>query len=155
MGGLAMKNLAQNLISGILIYVNEVVSEGLDIELSDEKAVGTVRKIGWFSTCIDRYDGVRVMIPNGRMIDGCVVDLSNRRFRVLDECFVAIFDNHAAIQNILDGVQALLDSHEVIRQVPDYPPQCVLDAWDRFGARLRVRAHYPEGMTAAEFRDSK
>jgi len=62
--GLALQNLVQNLISGILIYINSSVCEGLEVILQGEKVSGVVDSVGWLNTLVNTYDGYRVVVPN-------------------------------------------------------------------------------------------
>ncbi|CAK9045439.1 Low conductance mechanosensitive channel YnaI [Durusdinium trenchii] len=87
--GLALQNLVQNLISGILIYTNATICEGLEVELQDVKLQGVVSEVGWFNTTVNGYEGTRVTVPNRRILDGTVIDKTNKRFRVCQKHLAA------------------------------------------------------------------
>lgn len=39
-------------------------------------------EVGWFNTTVNGYEGTRVTVPNRRILDGTVIDKTNKRFRV-------------------------------------------------------------------------
>ena len=39
-------------------------------------------QVGWFNTTVNGYEGTRVTVPNRRILDGTVIDKTNKRFRV-------------------------------------------------------------------------
>ena len=39
-------------------------------------------QVGWFNTTVNGYGGARVTVPNRRILDGTVVDKTNKRYRV-------------------------------------------------------------------------
>ena len=43
---------------------------------------GLISKVGWFNTTVNGYEGTRVTVPNRRILDGTVIDKTNKRFRV-------------------------------------------------------------------------
>ena len=41
-----------------------------------------LHQVGWFNTTVNGYEGTRVTVPNRRILDGTVIDKTNKRFRV-------------------------------------------------------------------------
>jgi len=163
--GLALQNLVQNLISGILIYINQSVCEGLEVDLQDAKLAGVVSQVGWFNTIINRYDGMRVIVPNRKVLDGTVVDKTNKCFRVCDEQILIVMDDSAKISELLLRVRELLlrdtsvllaDEVQSIQKrnggnLKIYTPQFVFQGWSPYGAKFRVRAFFKPSLRGDHF----
>lgn len=166
--GLALQNLVQNLISGILIYINSSVCEGLEVELVEAKCGGVVSKVGWFNTKVNRYDGMRVLVPNRRILDGTVVDKTNKCFRLCDEQLLVIMADARALDRLVSNVQAMLRDDAAVLQARDvirirdahegnikiYPPQFIFQGWSDYGAKFRIIAYFsPRLQTDAFLRE--
>mmetsp|Transcript_36775 Transcript_36775/g.84685 ORF Transcript_36775/g.84685 Transcript_36775/m.84685 type:complete len:603 (-) Transcript_36775:104-1912(-) len=165
--GLALQNLAQNLISGMLIFVNSSVCESLEVELQQSKASGVVSKVGWFNTRVNGYDGLQILVPNRTVLDGIVIDKSNKLFRKLDTEFLVTIEDKASLKSIVTAVQQALESTASVLQTEEvqklkrrhdgnikaYAPQCVFEGWSDLGAKLRVRAFFPGSLTNDAFWD--
>ena len=46
-------------------------------------------QVGWFNTTVNGYEGTRVTVPNRRILDGTVIDKTNKRFRVCQKYLVS------------------------------------------------------------------
>jgi small conductance mechanosensitive channel len=68
----AVKDIASNLISGILLIMSKDILIGDDIEV--EGIEGTVERIQIRVTAVRRYDGALVLVPNGLILNKPVVD---------------------------------------------------------------------------------
>jgi len=159
--GLAMQNLVQNLIAGILIYINASICEGLEVELVDTKLSGVVSSVGWLNTSVNRYDGMRVLVPNRRVLDGTVVDKTNKCFRLCDEQVLVQMKDSRSFDELVSSVETILRDHPAVLQEDDikrvkrvnngalklYEPQFVFQGWSEYGAKFRVRAYF-DGKTA-------
>jgi len=167
--GLALQNLVQNLISGILIYINGSVCEGLEVVLSGEKVSGVVASVGWFNTLVNQYDGFQVVVPNRRIVDGTVVDKTNKRFRVVSEGLLVLMEDSSAIADLVSSVQRLLHSFPTVLQEAEvanirrknkgylkiYPPQFVFDGFSDYGAKFLIRAYFQAGLSGDTFLEEK
>eukprot|EP00439_Symbiodinium_sp_Y106_P001300 s6490_g1.t1 len=141
--GLALQNLIQNLISGILIYTNATICEGLEVELQDVKLQGVVSEVGWFNTTVNGYEGTRVTVPNRRILDGTVIDKTNKRFRVCQKKIVITFDDPSKLDALVYAVQDDLRNNPCVLQkaavlrirvanrghIKIYEPQFVFSGW--------------------------
>jgi len=168
--GLAVKNFAQNMMSGLMILFNRTICEGLDVELVGEKTAGIVHKIGWLNTQLNRHDGVQVLVPNSRVLDGAVVDKTNKRYRLVDERLVVAPQGPARLQNVVQAIEEILLNDPNILQgdalghtkamaqgkVSVGRPQCVVEGYTEVGsAELRIRAYYPAELPGDAFLQCK
>ncbi len=72
--GLGLQNVAQNFISGLILLVEQPVRQGDFIRVGD--ALGVVSDIGLRATMIVTRDQVTIIVPNGQLITGAVVNHS-------------------------------------------------------------------------------
>ncbi|CAK9045738.1 Protein NO VEIN (Protein EMBRYO DEFECTIVE 2597) [Durusdinium trenchii] len=89
----------------ILIYTNATICEGLEVELQDVKLQGVVSEVGWFNTTVNGYEGTRVTVPNRRILDGTVIDKTNKRFRVCQKHLAAWLMGQSLGRNPVNTVQ--------------------------------------------------
>jgi len=81
--GFAVKDVASNAISGLIIKLNQPFRVGHYISLGDVS--GTVKNIRTYSTELVSSDGVRTILPNSKLITSTVTNYSvepNRRIIV-------------------------------------------------------------------------
>jgi len=163
--GLALQNLVQNLISGILIYTNATICEGLEVELQDVKLQGVVSEVGWFNTTVNGYEGTRVTVPNRRILDGTVIDKTNKRFRVCQKQLVVTFQDPSNLEALVNAVQDdlrnnpnILQKSTVLRirmknrgHIKIYEPQFVLSGWSEYGATFYIRAYFDKSLQGDRF----
>jgi potassium efflux system protein len=72
--GLGLQNVAQNFISGLILLVEQPVRQGDFIRVGD--ALGVVSDIGLRATMIVTRDQVTIIVPNGQLITGAVINHS-------------------------------------------------------------------------------
>lgn len=163
--GLALQNLIQNLISGILIYTNATICEGLEVELQDVKLQGVVSEVGWFNTTVNGYEGTRVTVPNRRILDGTVIDKTNKRFRVCQKKMVITFDDPSKLDALVYAVQDDLRNNPCVLQkaavlrirtanrghIKVYEPQFVFSGWSVYGAEFYLRAYFEKSLQGDKF----
>eukprot|EP00435_Cladocopium_sp_Y103_P019957 s459_g4.t2 len=163
--GLALQNLVQNLISGILIYTNATICEGLEVELQDVKLQGVVSNVGWFNTTVNGYEGTRVTVPNRRILDGTVIDKTNKRFRVCQKYLFVTFQDPGNLEALVNAVQDDLRNNPNILQrsavlrismaqrghIKIYEPQFVLSGWSEYGAQFYIRAYFDKSLQGDRF----
>ncbi len=78
--GFAVKEIASNAISGLIIKVNQPFREGHYISVEGSES-GTVKKVSVYSTELVRSDGIRTTIPNSKLITSTLVNYSTARKR--------------------------------------------------------------------------
>lgn len=163
--GLALQNLVQNLISGILIYTNATICEGLEVELQDVRLQGVVSNVGWFNTTVNGYEGTRVTVPNRRILDGTVIDKTNKRFRVCQKYLFVTFQDPGNLEALVNAVQDDLRNNPNILQrsavlrismaqrghIKIYEPQFVLAGWSEYGAQFYIRAYFDKSLQGDRF----
>ena len=72
---LASKDIAEQLLSGLVLHVTDKFYEGDLVRFGDGTA-GTVFKIGWMHTVIRLSDNTRTRIPNAQLANKTVTNLS-------------------------------------------------------------------------------
>jgi len=70
--GLGMQNIINNFVSGIILVFDKPFRVGDQIELADKK--GRVKEIGIRASVLKTGDGADVIIPNGDLLSGRVVN---------------------------------------------------------------------------------
>lgn len=70
--GLGMQNIINNFVSGIILVFDKPFRVGDQIELADKK--GRVKEIGIRASVLQTGDGANVIIPNGDLLSGRVVN---------------------------------------------------------------------------------
>ncbi|OOG18661.1 mechanosensitive ion channel protein [Sphingobacterium sp. CZ-UAM] len=70
--GLGMQNIINNFVSGIILVFDKPFRVGDQIELADKK--GRVKEIGIRASVLKTADGADVIIPNGDLLSGRVVN---------------------------------------------------------------------------------
>jgi len=163
--GLAAKTLAQNLISGILLYTNKSIQPGLEMELMSRNLAGIVDNVGWFNTEISLRDGVLVRVPNAELFEGIVAYRSHKRVRVVDEQFVVQLFDHTKLRQLVQEVQKFLRNNPNVLHEKEisllksrykghiyvYPPQCVFSGLTDQGAKLRIRVYFSGSLSGDAF----
>jgi len=148
--GLAMKNLAANLVAGTMMFMTQTLREGTVVELVELKIRGCVHNVGMLHTTVDKPDGLRVTVPNSKILDGCVMEISAKKYNFLDEQFLVTIEGDADFATIVKGVNEFLQNYEPANQVNGHSPFCVLFKWEEEGAELRVRAFFPKQLGGAQ-----
>ncbi len=100
--GLAVKNIVENFLSGILLRVERTIRPD-DIIIVDEKWM-TVRKIGSRATIADTFDGEEILIPNSILAQSMITNLTRRDkfFRLQAEVGVAYESDLKLVKGALE-----------------------------------------------------
>jgi small-conductance mechanosensitive channel len=77
--GLASKDLASNILNGLMLSASDRIYEGDSVQFGTGQS-GTILKLGWFETVLRGSDEIMVSIPNGDMLQRQVSNLSRVRF---------------------------------------------------------------------------
>jgi potassium efflux system protein len=80
--GFGLQNIVNNFVSGLVLIFERPVKVGDTIEV--EPLIGTVRHIGIRASTVRTFEGAEVIVPNGDLISGRVVNwtLSDQQRRV-------------------------------------------------------------------------
>jgi potassium efflux system protein len=99
--GFGLQNVVNNFISGLILLYERPVRVGDIVEVG--KTVGTVQRIGIRSSTIADFQGAEVVVPNGNLISGELVNwtLSDRKRRIEVDVGVAYGTDPERVREIL------------------------------------------------------
>jgi potassium efflux system protein len=107
--GLGLQSIVNNLVSGIILIFERPFQIGDYIELNGKK--GIVRDMGIRSSRLVTEEGTEIIMPNGDLLAGEVINYSVRTNQVRIEVPVSIEAGHA-FKEIDDLVQQALGEHK-------------------------------------------
>ena len=130
--GFALKDLIENFIARVLILWRHPFRVGDQIRSGEHE--GTVEEINFRSTVLRAYDGVRVLIPNGRVFTAPVENrTAHRRLRSTVRLGI---DQSAAVADARREILAALP--EVPGILPDPAPMVLFTGIGDFTNNLEV-----------------
>ena len=105
--GLGMQNIINNFVSGIILAFDKPFRVGDRIELADKK--GRVKEIGIRASVLNTGDGAEVIIPNGDLLSGRVVNwtLSNDDAKT---SFVVQVDRSADLETLKSWIKKAVEN---------------------------------------------
>ncbi|WP_147313798.1 mechanosensitive ion channel family protein [Deminuibacter soli] len=147
--GLGLQNIVNNLVSGIILIFEKPLQLGDFIEVGDKK--GKVRDIGIRSSRIITSEGAEVIMPNGDLLSGRVVNwtLSNNHVRTaLTFTIQPVEQLDLARTAIMDALQ---EHESLIQKMPaDVLVSAINDAQVQVTARFWVSSVYKEHEVRSE-----
>ncbi len=113
--GLGLQGLVTNLVSGLIIAFEKPVNVGDTIELGDKQ--GTMKSIGFRSSSITMSDGSILVVPNGDLLKGPLINWTlGKRARRLDVTVsVAVGTDLEKVHQLLNEI---LSKNESILRFP-------------------------------------
>ena len=103
--GLALQGSLGNFAGGVLLIIFKPYKVGDYIE--SQGHAGTVQSIQIFNTVLTNYENVRIIIPNGAMSSGNIINYSARKNRRLDLVYgISYGDDLEKAKNILKEMAA-------------------------------------------------
>lgn len=100
---LALKGSLANLAGGVIILVARPFNVGDFIETTEHS--GVVEKISIFYTYLVTFDNKQILIPNGTLTDGSIVNYSSKETRRVDLTFsVAYEEDVTKVKNVLVNI---------------------------------------------------
>ena len=100
---LALKGSLANLAGGVIILIVRPFSVGDFIETTEHS--GVVEKISIFYTYLVTFDNKQILIPNGRLTDGSIVNYSSKETKRVDLTFsVAYEEDVTKVKNVLVNI---------------------------------------------------
>jgi small conductance mechanosensitive channel len=134
--GFAVKEIAANLISGILIKLNQPFIEG-DLISIDNKYKGSVIKISLYYTDIVDYEGIVTSLPNATVINKALTNYSKQSERMINISVSVGKDNDLnktmkVLEKIAKNDEAMLKDRNLdvfISNIKDYMVVLTLRFW--------------------------
>ena len=131
--GLALKDTLANVGAAVLIIFFRPFKVGDFIEASG--VMGSVKSINLFSTTLTTTDNRSIIIPNGALIAGNIINYTGNYTRRIDMTFVIDYKDDLRIAK--EVVMNVLLSHEKVLKDPE--PVVAVGALERDGVQLIVR----------------
>jgi len=147
--GLGMQNIVNNFVSGIILIFEKPFRIGDYVELADKK--GKVRDIGIRSSKLLTPQGSEVIIPNGDLLSGRLVNwtLSNDFIKTEIIFKVAIDADMDVISKLVNDL--LSDNGVAVKQLP---PEILLNTVTADAIEIKVLAWISSIYVEAEFKST-
>lgn len=144
--GLALQGSLSNLAGGLMLLFFHPFGVGDYIKTGDHE--GTVKQISAFYTTIVTVDSKRVILPNGALTNGTLINYSAESTRMLDLPFSVAYDSDPAQVRRILLEQATLNPLVLPDPAPVAPMTCHGDSALVFNLRAWVAS---DSYKAAEF----
>lgn len=112
--GMALQGSLSNFAGGVLIMIFKPYKIGDVIEAQDQ--IGTVKEIEIFTTKLIGLSNKEIIIPNGTLSNGTIVNYSTLGTRRVDLVFGVSYDSD--IKHVKDTLRAVVDAHPKIIKEP-------------------------------------
>ena len=109
--GFAARDLLANFFGALMIFMDRPFSVGDWIRSPDRNIEGTVEEIGWRLTRIRTFDKRPLYVPNSVFTSLAVENPSRMQNRRIYETIGIRYDDIAAMQQIVHGVEEMLQAH--------------------------------------------
>ena len=131
--GLALKDTLANVGAAVLIIFFRPFKVGDSIETAG--VMGTVKTINLFSTTLTTADNRSIIIPNGSLIGGNIINNTGNSTRRIDMVFLVDYKDDLSV--VKQAVTHVLDNNKRVLKSPHYI--VAIDALGRDGVRLVVQ----------------
>ena len=113
--GLALQGSLSNFAGGVIILLIRPFNVGDYVEGSGHS--GTIEKIGIFYTHMTTVDNKLILIPNGNLANGSIVNYSAKELRRVDLTFgVGYEEDIIKVKRVLSNI---IEAHESILKTPE------------------------------------
>lgn len=136
--GFGARALVENLLSGVMLYINRPFVVGDAVELPERRLAGSVRAIGLYYTELVEGDGRPVYVPNALFAANAIVNASRRQERQVLLTLPLRSQDTAAMAALCNALRQDLASVEGLR--PGRPLR-VHGSWSDAGPELRLEAY--------------
>jgi MscS family membrane protein len=136
--GLGAKTLLENLLGGVMLYVNRPFTVGDTIALPDRSLRGKVRAIGLHSTELITAERQPLFIPNALFAQHAIVNTSRPPLRRLELGLTLRPAQPSDLGRVIEALEALLRRQGEVLAEP--APQVQLVDYRGAGAELRLEA---------------
>lgn len=113
--GLALQGSLSNFAGGVIILLIRPFNVGDYVEGSGHS--GTIEKIGIFYTHMTTVDNKLILIPNGSLANGSIVNYSAKELRRVDLTFGVGYEE--VIIKVKRVLSNIIDAHESILKTPE------------------------------------
>jgi small conductance mechanosensitive channel len=113
--GLALKDSLQNFAAGVMLVMFRPFKAGDFVEIAGIS--GVVEKITIFSTVVRTGDNKEVIVPNGAIYSGTIVNYSARNTRRID--LVVGVDYSSDVREVKRVLEGILQSHPKVLKDPE------------------------------------
>lgn len=132
--GLALQGSLSNFAGGVIILLIRPFNVGDYIEGSGHS--GTIEKIGMFYTHMTTTDNKLILVPNGNLANGSIVNYSAKELRRVDLTFGVGYEQDVLkVKRVLSNI---VDAHDLILKEPE--PFIALSAHGDSAVNFVVRA---------------
>lgn len=131
--GMALSGTLQNFAGGVMILIFKPFKVGHFIETGGY--MGTVKEIQIFNTILNTPDNKRVILPNGDIANGSLINYSAETERRVDMIFGISYDDD--IDQAKGVLRSIVDSNEKIKEYPE--PLIVVHALADSSVNFAVR----------------
>ncbi len=132
--GLALRDTLSNIAAGILLLVLRPFKAGDQIECGSIS--GTVKEIGLFTTILHSSDGLFISIPNSRISNESIKNLTKNGLRRMD--LIIQVDHASSIDKGLKVLNEIAKEEKKFLQKPS--PQAMIASISETGINLQLRA---------------
>lgn len=147
--GLGLQNIVNNLVSGIILIFEKPLQLGDYIEVGDKK--GKVRDIGIRSSRIATNEGAEIIVPNGDLLSGKVINwtLSNNHIRSMLVFTIQPVTQLAAAKTCIE--EELQNSEALMKSLPmSVLVSAITDNQVQLKAEFWVASVYKESEVRSE-----
>lgn len=131
--GLALQGALGNLAGGIMIVALKPFTVGNFIEAAGQS--GTVTAVSLFYTILRTFDGKKVVIPNGTLMNASVINYSAEETRLVALNFTVAYGTDLAFAKEV----MLTVARRQEQLLEGFPPQAVVSSYEDNGIKLSLR----------------
>ncbi|SDC71678.1 Mechanosensitive ion channel [Desulfurella multipotens] len=137
--GFGLQNIANNMVSGIIIIFEQLVKPGDIINIPENNISGIVVETKLRSTIIKAYDNTDIIVPNSYFINSKVIN-STYSSGAIKLKIPFIVDINSDIEKVKEIVIEELKKQDYILDNETYSPKCVLIKQSIYGLEFEAWA---------------
>jgi len=119
--GLAAQDTVKNLIGSLMIFIDKPFKIGDWIKV--DKLEGSVEEVGFRSSIIRAADTTIYKVPNSKMSEAVVNNLSRRVYRRYNTTLGIRYDTPTyLIEEFVEGIKKVIELHPLTRNYSNYTP---------------------------------